>query len=99
MNTSIADLPHPSWCAEDIPAEHGIVHLSNDRQVPATAGGAAESGFIHVSVERVDADGRPGAPALRIEGGGDPMTPLQAFELAATIQAAAVAALMGDGAL
>jgi hypothetical protein len=69
------------------------VHVSEDRAVRADAGGPAEAGFINVSVEQHG----DGSPAIRIEGSGDPLTPLAAFELASTLQAAAIAALM-DGA-
>lgn len=71
------------------------MHLSEDRAVRADAGGPSEAGFISVSVERFDDGEHMGSPAIRIEGSGDPLTPLAALELSATLQAAAIAALMG----
>lgn len=86
-------IPHPRWCDEDLPAgPAAVVHLSASGDIPATAGGPAEAGRISVSIERVDEGGCAGSPAVRIEG-CDPMTPLQAFELATTLQAVALAAL------
>jgi hypothetical protein len=90
----IPDLTHPAWCGTDLPTDDGgVIHLSASRAVIATT---SLSGFIHVSVERLDTAGRPGAPSIRIEGHGDELTPLAAFELASSLQAAAIAALMGD---
>ena len=84
--------PHPTWCQLDLPTDAGdVVHVSEDRSVTADAGGPAEVGFVSVSVEQHG----DGAPVIRIEGSGDPMTPLAAFELASTLQAAAISALMG----
>jgi hypothetical protein len=51
------------------------------------------AGFIPVSVERADTAAGHGATQIRIDG-HEPMTPLAAFELAATLQAAAISALM-----
>lgn len=95
MTNILADLPCPRWCRGDLPTDGGgVIHLSGDRDVATTAGPAL-TGFIHVSVERLDVDAdHIGSPAIRIEGYGDQMTPIQAFELASTLQAAAISALM-----
>jgi hypothetical protein len=92
-----SDLAHPQWCSSDLETDTGgVLHLSEGRAVRTAADGTAMSGFVHVSVERLDADERhPGSPAIRIEGSGEQLSPLQAFELAATLQAVAIAALMG----
>lgn len=99
MSTTMPSAPCPTWCGDDLPTDGGgVVHVSVERGIAATAGGPTESGLIRVSIERFDDGSHAGVPAIRIEGSGDPLTPLQAFELAATLQAAAIAALTeGEG--
>lgn len=92
MSNILSEIPHPTWCESDLPTDAGgVVHVSEDRSVRADAGGPAEVGFVSVSVEQHD----DGIPAIRIEGTDDPLSPLAAFELASTLQAAAISALMG----
>ena len=75
----------PTWCHDDVPAGSGFLHLSDDWTVPATADTTAAS---HVVVERCD--GHPAA--VRLEADGEPMTPVEAFALAAVLQVAAATA-------
>jgi hypothetical protein len=92
VTSILADLPCPSWCTGDVPTDAGgVIHLSDGK--PVSTGGAL-AGFISVSLERSDAEHLAGSPTIRIESSSDEMTPLQAFELAATLQAVAVAALV-----
>jgi hypothetical protein len=75
-----------------VPSDDGVVHISAERVVVLIQG--PEMHEVYVSLEQVDRL----APAVRIQGAADaPMTPLQALELAASIQAAAISALMGEG--
>jgi hypothetical protein len=63
-----------------------VLHVSPER---------VAAGFIPVSVERADTADGQGATEIRIDG-HEPITPLQAFELATTLQAAAITALMNS---
>lgn len=87
----------PRWCTEHV----GVVdpgwtmHDSGELSVPATAGGPDEQGHVYVSVDRSDAAGQPiGTPLVRIDCTRDPMTPVEALQLAATLQSVAFAALL-----
>jgi hypothetical protein len=76
---------HPAWCSgDDIETDCGVLHVSPER---------VAAGFIPVSVERADSATGYGSAEIRING-AEPLTPLQAFELAGTLQAAAITALM-----
>lgn len=80
------------WCDGHIPSDAGLVHISAERTVIATAGGPTERTSFYVSVERLDQD----APAVRLAASGDPLTPQEAFELGAALQAAAFAAASSE---
>lgn len=72
----------PPWCQDEVPTDDGgVIHFSGQQTVSQAA----------VSVER-----RGGVAAIRLEASTEPMTPMQAFQLAAVLQAAAVTALL-DG--
>lgn len=81
---------HVPWCRHDIPTDGiGVLHISSDTTV----------GPLHVSLEQLDRSARcPGAPAIRIVGDDEPITPLQALGLSLTLQVEAISALLGRGA-
>lgn len=62
----------------------GVIHFSGPRAVPRGV----------VSVER-----RGGVAAIRLEVCAEPMSPVQAFQLASVLQAAAIAAMLDGQAL
>lgn len=86
----------PPWCKEHVGGDPGWkMHDSGETAVPVTGGGTTEQGHLYVNVERSDGPGQPiGTPTVRIDGTRGPMTPVEALQLAATLQAAAFAALL-----
>jgi hypothetical protein len=76
-----------------LPAPDGAVHISVDQVVPVTSPDGLESTELYVAVEQAGS----GLAAIRLEGAGSaPMTPGQAMQLAATLQALAFAAVAGE---
>jgi hypothetical protein len=86
------------WCSGGhlSAAEDGVVHISVDQLIATSSG--RETGTVYVSIEQVGhLDGTREPAAVRVEGAGSaPMTPAQAMQLAAELQAAAFAAISGQ---
>lgn len=82
----------PAWCWDDITTDRGdVLHLGAAWSVAIGDEVAGES--LEVSLERCGS----GPAVVRLQGSGGEMSPIQAFELAAAIQAAAAAALIESG--
>ncbi|HEX8346256.1 MAG TPA: hypothetical protein VF657_16180 [Actinoplanes sp.] len=83
----------PTWCAGHLATDDdAFTHLSAERTVQTTAGGPAEHGEIYVCVERFDRPSNRGdIPTVRL--GDQPMSPIEALELAVALRDAACDAL------
>jgi len=70
----------PHWCAADVPAGEGVLHISPEHVVPGQA---------YVSLEQ-----RGSAPVVRVELTGDGLlSPAAAVQLAAILTASAFTAV------
>lgn len=78
----------PSWCVIHCPGDgSAILHVGDDLDAPASAGGPAEAHTFHVSVEQEQhTDGHLAAASVRVDD--HPMTPYEALALIAALELA-----------
>jgi hypothetical protein len=90
----------PAWCVDDLPTDSGgVIHYSPGHAVFAARADEGSADTPTLSIERLDSSSGCGRSIIRLQGVGEEMAPVQALALAMTLQAAAVTALVADGAL
>lgn len=83
------------WCEGHLPADgDDVLHISPERAIVTSSADGFEQGRVLVCIEQID-NGQ--AAGLRLSGADSaPLSPAQAMDLAATLQAMAFAAVAGE---